>query len=79
MKIDKESFISTAMNLDGSYYDYGRCLYSMSLQNNILEQVNDYMINYAKDVNDLDWFVYDLLGRPEPYIVVDSTKHLVAA
>ena len=44
----------------------------MSLQNNILEEVNDYMVNYPKNVNNLDWHVYDPQGRPEPYIVVDD-------
>ena len=74
MIIKKNKFISLAMALEGSYFDYGRCLYAMATQNNILDEVYDYMINHAKDVNDLDWHVYKLLGEPEPYVVVDNNE-----
>ena len=72
--IDRTKFINTADALTGSYEDYGRCVYSISYQNNILDEVYDFMTNNAKDVNDLDWHVYKLLGEPEPYVVVDNIE-----
>ena len=66
----QNEFIAKADSLEGAYTDYGRCLYQMALQNNLLDDVYNYMANKAKDVNELDWYVYDLMGRPKPQLVI---------
>ena len=66
----KDEFIARADSLKGAYIDYGRCLYQMALQNDLLDDVYNYMIDKAKDVNELDWYVYDLMGKPKPQLVI---------
>ena len=81
--VNKQKFIGLAQSLDGSYYDYGRCLYIITHANGLDEEIFNYMVNVANDVSEVDRKVYELLGEPEPLKIVPDVKankqHLVAA
>ena len=81
--VNKQKFIGLAQSLDGSYYDYGRCLYIITHANGLDEEIFNYMVNVANDVSEVDRKVYELLGEPEPLKIVPDGKvknqHLVAA
>ena len=68
--VSKQKFIDLAQNLDGSYYDYGRCLYIIAHANGLDEEIFDYMVNVANDVNEVDKKVYELLSKPDPLSIV---------
>lgn len=80
--ISKQEFIDFAQNLDGAYYDYGRCLYVIAHANGIDEQVFHFMEKEANNVNEVDKKVYELLGKPDPLPIVTDDypehKRLVA-
>ena len=71
---NKQKFICVAQSLDGSYYDYGRCLYIITHANGIDDEVFDYMVNIACDVNEVDRKVYELLGKPDPLPIVPDAR-----
>ena len=78
--VNKEKFITKAYELDGSYVNYGDCLYSCCKDEGILEETYDYMVNQAKDVNDVDEKVYVLMGSPKPDLIIvneDGTETLI--
>lgn len=77
--INKEAFIKAAQNLQGSYQDYGLCLYSLAKQHGILNDTYQFMTTKAKNSDELDEEFYKLLGEPNPQVViVDDLKREVA-
>ena len=72
--IDKEQFIDKVLSLEGSYFDYGRCLYLMAKQNGILDEVADFAFHKAKSSYDLDEKVYELMGHPDPLPIVAAKE-----
>ena len=76
--IDKNDFVQKAQSLPNSYKDYGCCVYSIAYKNNIIAEVYDYIQNKAKSVDDLDMYMYKLLGNPQPYTVINKAKQTAA-
>ena len=72
--VNKKDFIDKVQSLEGSYFDYGRCLFLMVKQNGILDEVADFAFNYAKSSYDLDEKVYELMGCPDPIPIVSSKR-----
>lgn len=70
--VDREEFINIAQNLDGSYTDYGRCVYSIAYNHNLLNEVFNYMTNKAKNTDDLDLFLFNHVYNPMPFCIVDD-------
>ena len=74
--ISKQKFIGLAQSLDGSYYDYGRCLYIIAHANGLDEEIFNYMVETATSVNEVDEKVYRLLGEPGAVPVVPNKSKL---
>ena len=68
--VDKELFINAAQSLEGSYDDYGLCLYTIAKQSGVVNDVYEYMTTQAKNSDDLDEAFYEFLGRPNPQITI---------
>ena len=68
--VNKEAFIKAAQNLEGSYEDYGLCLYSLAKHNGILNETYQFMTTKAKNSDELDEEFYKLLGEPNPQVVI---------